>query len=328
MKVGETNPFRKVYISVILMVATITVGVFGFMLFEHYSFLDALYMTIITISTVGYKEVQPLSDTGKVFAMILIVTNLGLFTYIISTFTSFFLDGELKKHLKARKMEHSIDTLRGHIILCGYGRNGRAAATVLRQHNMPFVVIEKNLADKQHISYYVEGDATNEDVLAEAGIAYAKAIIITLPVDAENLYIVLSARQLNADMTIISRASYDQAVKKMKIAGADNVIMPDKIGGAHMATLVMSPDVKEFMDMISMQGFDGTTIQEITVSKNTTLENLDAWRKTGTNILGIKSTHNKYTMNPAHTASLSAGDKIMVMGSKEQIAALQELVML
>jgi voltage-gated potassium channel len=326
MKVGETNPFRKVYISVILMVATITVGVFGFMLFEHYSFLDALYMTIITISTVGYKEVQPLSDTGKVFAMILIVTNLGLFTYIISTFTSFFLDGELKKHLKARKMEHSIDTLRGHIILCGYGRNGRAAATVLRQHNMPFVVIEKTLTDKQHMSYYVEGDATNEDVLTEAGIAFAKAIIITLPVDAENLYIVLSARQLNADMTIISRASYDQAVKKMKIAGADNVIMPDKIGGAHMATLVMSPDVKEFMDMISMQGFDGTTIQEITVSKNTTLENVDPWRKTGATVLGIKSTHNKYTMNPAYSASISAGDKIMVMGSKEQIAALQELV--
>ena len=223
-------------------------------------------------------------------------------------------------------MERSIDALRGHVILCGYGRNGRAAAQLLRQHNKPFVVIEKHLTDKQHIDFYVEGDATKEEVLIEAGVANASAIITTLPLDAENLYIVLTARQLNDDMKIISRASDDQAVKKMKIAGADNVIMPDKIGGAHMATLVLSPDVKEFMDMISSQGFDGTTIQELTSSKSIALNELDPWRATGATILGIKDKHNKYSMNPGYQDRLEAGDKIMVMGSKEQIAALQNLV--
>lgn len=322
----DPNPFRKIYISFTLSAIAISAGVCGFVMIEHYSVLDALYMTIITISTVGYKEVHPLSDTGKVFAMILIVTNLGLFTYIISTFTSFFLDGEFRKQIKIRKMERSIDALRGHVILCGYGRNGRAAAQLLRQHNKPFVVIERHMVDKQQIEFYVEGDATKEEVLIEAGIAHASAIIITLPVDAENLYIVLSARQINADMKIISRASDDQAVKKMKIAGADNVIMPDKIGGAHMATLVLSPDVKEFMDMISSQGFDGTTIQELTTGKAATLSDLDPWRATGATILGIKDKHNKYTMNPGYQDQLEAGDKIMVMGSKEQIAALRVLL--
>lgn len=326
MVVSRTSPFRKVYISLILSSIAIIVGVFGFMAIEGYSLLDALYMTVITISTVGYREVNPLSDAGKIFAMILIVINLGLFTYIISTFTSFFLDGEFRKHLKIRKMERAIEALRGHVILCGYGRNGRAAAQLLRQHGKPFVVIEKHLADNTQVDYYIEGDGTKEEVLVEAGVAYASAIITTLPVDAENLYIVLTARQLNDDMKIISRASDDQAVKKMKIAGADNVIMPDKIGGAHMATLVLSPDIKEFMDMISSQGFDGTAIQELTAGKAISLNELDPWRTTGATVLGIKDKHNKYTMNPGYQDRLESGDKIMVMGSKDQISALQALV--
>jgi voltage-gated potassium channel len=326
MRPKDKNPFRKIYIILLLMALAICAGVSGFMLIEHFSLLDSLYMTIITVSTVGYGEVHTLSEHGKIFAMILIVINIGLFTYAVSTFTRFFLDGEFRQHLKLRKMERSIDALRGHIILCGYGRNGHAAANIFRQNNTPCVVIEKNLTDKQQLKYYVEGDATKEEVLIEAGIGHASAIITTLPVDAENLYIVLTARELNAHIKIISRASDDQAVKKMKIAGADNVIMPDKIGGAHMATLVLSPDVKGFIDMISSQGFDGTTIQEIPVYKTTTLGELHHWHTTGATILGIKNGQNKYTMNPSYHEQIKAGDKVMAMGNKEQIAALKELV--
>jgi voltage-gated potassium channel len=326
MAAREQDPFRKIYISAALLLLAITVGVAGFSLLEHYTLLDALYMTIITISTVGYKEVHPLSDPGKIFAMFLIVTNLGLVTYIVSTVTSFFLDGEFRYHLKIRKMERSISALRGHIILCGYGRNGRAAAQLLSQHNATFVVIERHFTDHHRPQYFVEGDASKEELLLEAGIEHASALITTLPIDAENLYIVLTARQISENLLIISRASDDQAVKKMKIAGADNVIMPDKIGGAHMATLVLSPDVKEFLDMISSQGFDGTAFQELSVDRATTLNELDPWRKTGATILGIKDRHNKYTMNPGYHDKLETGDKIMVMGSKEQIAALQALI--
>ena len=326
MKHRDTGPFRRIYIILALLLLAGGVGVLGFMVIEHYSFLDALYMTIITVSTVGYGEVHPLSPVGKVFNIVLIVTNLGLVTYAISVFTRFFLDGEFQQHIKIRKMERSIDSLRGHTIICGFGRNGHAAANVLRQNNAPFVVIERRLHDKQHVEYYIESDATREEVLIEAGIRHAAAVLITLPVDAENVYIVLSARELNPDIRIISRASDDHAVKKMKIAGADNVIMPDKIGGTHMATLALNPDVKQFMDIMASQGFEETTIQELTIGKPSTLAALNAWRTTGATILGIKNSHQKYIMNPGYEDTVKEGDKIMVMGSKDQISALEALV--
>ena len=223
-------------------------------------------------------------------------------------------------------MERSINALRGHVILCGYGRNGKAAAAILEQHNKLFVVIEKHYAEKGHTQYYLNHDATTEEALIQAGIHNASALITTLPQDAENLYIVLTARELNPALKIISRASDDNAVKKMKTAGADNVIMPDKIGGAHMATLITNPDVKEFMDALFTQGLDGTIIQELGVSKSIALSELDPWRNTGATLLGIKNASGKYTTNPTPTESVKAGDKIMVMGTKEQIAALSRLL--
>ena len=326
VNISEPSPSRKIAITFGLMVVTISVGIVGFMMLEHYTLLNAIYMTVITIATVGYGEVKPLSDAGKVFDMFLIIINLGLFTYFITTFTSYFLDGEFRKEINFKKMERSIDALRGHTILCGYGRNGRAAAAVLRQNSMPFVVIEGDMSDRKHIEFYIEGDATDEDLLIEAGIKYASALITTLPADAANLYIVLSARQLNKDLRIISRASDDQAVKKMKIAGADNVIMPDKIGGTHMATLVLSPDVKEFMDMLTTQSLDGTTIQELVAGRSFTLVDLDHWRVTGANILAIRNSHQQYIMNPPHNLVVNSGDKLMAMGSKEEIESLQALI--
>ena len=326
MSAKKEHPFAKLYLSLVLLLVVIVVGVVGFMVLEGYSPLDALFMTIITLSTVGYQEVKPLSDAGKAFDIVLIVTNLGLFTYFVSTLTRYFIDGEFRQYIKHNKMERSIEALRGHTILCGYGRNGRAAAHILSQNNASFVVIEKTLTDKQPIDYHIEGDATDEETLIEAGIQYADALITTLPVDAENLYIVLSARQLNSKIKIISRASDDQAVKKMKIAGADNVIMPDKIGGAHMATLVLNPDLKEFMDMLSTQGFDGITVEELPVTKQLLLIDLDSWRATGANILAIKEGHSQYIMNPAHDVRVNVGDRLIVMGNKDQIASLKSMI--
>ncbi|MCW3125742.1 MAG: potassium channel protein [Bacteroidetes bacterium] len=326
MAAKNETPFKGLYVSLGLMFLVTTIGVMGFMGIEGYGLLDAVFMTVITLSTVGYQEVHPLSDAGKVFDTILIVTNLGLFTYFISTLTRYFIDGEFRAHLKNMKMERSIAALEGHTILCGYGRNGRAAAKILSKNNASYVVIERAVADKQRATHHIEGDATDEETLIAAGIARAGALITTLPVDAENLYIVLSARQLNSRIKIISRASDDQAVKKMKIAGADNVIMPDKIGGAHMATLVLNPDLKEFMDVLSAQGYDGTTVEELPIIRQVQLQNLDPWRATGANILAIKKGQNQYIMNPAHDVQVSTGDRLIVMGNKEQIAALRELV--
>ena len=320
------HPFTKIYFTFGLILLIIASGVVGFMVIEHYTFIEALYMTVITISTVGYQEVHPLSTAGKIFDILLIITNIGLFTYFISTLTKYFMDGEFRQLLKIRNMKQSISTLKGHTILCGFGRNGQAAAEVLRQSQAPFVVIERKFTHRDNIEHHLEGDATDENLLLEAGIENAAALITTLSDDAENLYIVLSSRQLNSKLRIISRASNDQAVKKMKIAGADNVIMPDKIGGTHMATLVLSPDVKEFIDILATQNFDGITIQELTMGKSLILHDLDCWKQTGTRILGIKTMENQYIMNPAHSQQVDKGYRLIVMGNKEQIAKLSSLI--
>jgi voltage-gated potassium channel len=320
----SVSPFRKIYITLGLLLILIGVGVAGFMLIEDYNLLDAIYMTVITLATIGYSEVHPLSPAGKIFDIFLIITNLVLFTYFISTLTKYFFDGEFQQAIKLSNMKQNIAALRGHTILCGYGRNGQAAAQVFRQNNMPFVVIERDLSGAQNLEYYLEGDATREEMLIEAGIAHAKALITTVSDDAGNLYIVLSARQLNAKLKIISRASDDQAVKKMHIAGADNVIMPDKIGGTHMAALVTSPDVKEFIDMLSTQNHEGVTIQELICNKTTTLKELDSWSQTGVSVLGIKTSNNQYIMNPAPDTNVAKDSRLIVMGSSDQIAALRK----
>jgi voltage-gated potassium channel len=322
----DPSPFRKIYITFALLFLLLGIGVSGFMLIEQYRFLDALYMTVITLSTVGYGEIKPLSDAGKAFNIFLISTNLILFTYFISILTTYFFDGEFRNALKLRRMKNNISALRGHTIVCGYGRNGQAAAEVFRQNKMPFVVIERSLIHTHHLEHYLEGDATREELLIEAGIAHASALITALSDDAGNLYIVLSARQLNSQLKIISRASDDQAVKKMRIAGADNVIMPDKIGGTHMATLVTSPDVKEFIDMLGSQSFEGTTIQEVTISKVIRLNELNCWQQTGARVLGIKLAGNQYIMNPAPTTTVEENSRLIVMGNNDQIASLKKLV--
>ena len=326
LKNDYEHPFTKIYFTFGLILLIVASGVAGFMWIEHYSALDALYMTVITISTVGYREVQPLSDAGKIFDILLIITNIGLFTYFISTLTKYFMDGEFRQLLKIRNMKQSISALRGHTILCGFGRNGQAAAEVLRQSHAPFVVIERKFTHREHLDYHLEGDATDENILLEAGIENAAALITTLSDDAENLYIVLSSRQLNSKLRIISRASNDQAVKKMKIAGADNVIMPDKVGGTHMATLVLSPDVKEFIDILATQNYEGVTIQELTIGKSLKLHELDCWRQTGARILGVKTIDKQYIMNPAHSQQVDAGYRLIAMGNKEQIAKLNALI--
>ena len=253
-------PFRtfiKIYISIFAFILILVSGTLGYMLIEHYSLLDSLYMTVVTLSTVGYREVQPLTENGKVFTIFLIVVNLSTFTYFITQLSSYFLDGEFSDAYKFYNMKNSISELEGHIIICGFGRNGREAAKIFSNSNRNFVVVEKTESRKDdlpfEVKFYLADDATRDETLLQAGIEKASALITTLPTDADNLYVVLTARELNSKIKIISRASNDSSVKKLKTAGANNVIMPDKIGGAHMATLVLSPDVKEFVDLMATQ---------------------------------------------------------------------------
>ena len=176
------------------------------------------------------------------------------------------------------------------------------------------------------VSYFMKGDATKDEVLLEAGIKNARALITSLPVDADNLFVVLTAKQLNPALKIISRASEDSSVKKLKIAGADNVIMPDKIGGAHMATLVMLPDVVEMLSIMSTQNNDRFRVAEIQCNKNISLGELDMWSKTNCTILGVKNPGNHYTINPGTDYQINPGERLIVMGSDEQIENAKKLL--
>jgi voltage-gated potassium channel len=321
--------FKGPFFALLLLGGLMLVGTAGYMLIEKYNFLEALYMTVITVASVGFNEVKPLSNGGRIFTILLILINLGLFTYFITWLSRYFSDLELVKKFKRINMDNKIDHLNNHVIICGFGRNGKESAQILFNNKIPFVVVEEkkepDAALGFEVKHYLKGDATKDEVLIEAGINKARALISTLPVDADNLFVVLSAKQLNPGISIISRASQDSSVNKLKIAGASNVIMPDKIGGAHMATLIMLPDVVELLSMMSTKNNTQFRVAELKATKNISLGELDLWKKTSCTILGIKEDNN-YTMNPSATFQLHAGLSIIVMGSDEQIGHAKGII--
>lgn len=326
----RTQSLTSLLKPAMLLMFSVLTGVTGYMLIESYRFLDALYITLVTLSTVGYEVVRPLSDAGKVFTIFYLAMNIGLFTYFITLFTRYLLDGEFIKRYKQYKMESRIQHLQQHVIICGLGRNGRESAQILHNNHIPFVVIESKddleLDGKFKIEYLVKGNATSDETLLEAGIKRAKAIIITLPVDADNLFLVLTAKQLNPYIKVISRASVNSSVQKLKIAGADNVIMPDKIGGAHMATLVLQPDVTELLSIMSTTSNPSFRMMELPSGKNISLAELDLWKNSHCTIIGLKKKNNDYIINPTPDQSIAEGDRVIVMGSDKQIEKARKLV--
>jgi voltage-gated potassium channel len=329
--------YYRFYVPLLILLSVWVIGTIGYMVIDNYTFFDAFYMTIITVATVGYGEVAPLSQAGKLFTAFLIITSFGTFAYAVSSITKFVIDGEFNEFFKNRKLNATIDKISDHVIICGYGRNGRQAAQVLKKHNKRFVVIENSAALTSTLNHkfselVITGDSTQDEVLIKAGILRAKAIITTLPVDADNLFIVLSARNLNKNLTIISRASEDNSDTKLKIAGANNVIMPDKVGGAHMASLVMKPDVMEFIDHITAEGGDNISLEEISFEripdelKNKTLKDLEIRNRSGANIIGYKTAKGEYIINPSADTLVIPDSKLFVLGTSEQIAALKKIL--
>ncbi len=330
MPVKNYKPFRKIYFAVYLFTLAMVTGTAGFMIIEHYTLLEAMYMTVITLSTVGYGEVHPLGNAGRIFTMVLIVFDLGIFAYMIAFITSYFLEGEFSDEFKLYKMKKSIAGLSGHVIICGFGRNGREAARTLYEAGKDFVVIEtKHHAiddNTLQVDYYLQDDATRDEILKLAGIEKASALITTLPEDADNLFVVLTAHELNPNVKIISRASRDSSMKKLKIAGAHSVIMPDKVGGVHMANMVLNPDIRQFVDMLSNQNSDDFSIREIECSKSICLNELNGWQKTGATVLGIKTAHGDYKLNPSPDVQIIPGQSLIAMGSVNQLLLLSGLL--
>ncbi|MBL0133504.1 MAG: NAD-binding protein [Chitinophagaceae bacterium] len=319
----------------IILHGIILIGIIGYMVIEDFNFVEALYMTTISVTTAGFTEVRPLTDAGRLFTIFLLITSWGSFAFALTRITQYIISGEINKYFKIRRIMGAIDKLDKHVIVCGYGRNGHQAAQTLGFHNEPFVVIENNTdilekaAAENPEVLILHGDGTYDDVLRKAGIAKAKALITTLPVDAHNVFIVLSARSLNPDIQIISRASESNTYPKLIKAGANSVIMPDKIGGTHMATLISKPDVIEFIDYLS--GEEGESIHIESVSYDQLPENIRGralndimnWKKTGVNCIGIKDIDGKFVINPPDETIVKPGMKVLVLGTRQQIQRMK-----
>jgi len=304
------------------------IGVGGYMIIEKYTLLEAVYMTVITVASVGYEEVHPLSHDGMIFTTILILCNIALFTLFLTLLTRYFVDGEFMRQYKLIKMQNKLNHLKDHVIVCGFGRNGKEAAQVLHDNGIPFVVLENKEIAKDtpfELEHFLIGDATRDETLLEAGLLRAKAMISTLPNDADNLYVVLTARQHNPSVKIISRASQDSSVSKLRVAGATNVIMPDKIGGAHMATLVMNPDIMEMISLMTTRSGSAFGIVELKANKSFELGELDIWRSTGCTLLGVKF-NKDYLLNPPPDHRVFGGELLILMGREDQIEKVRQMI--
>jgi voltage-gated potassium channel len=325
---------RAIYFPFVIITLLLVIGVVGYMFFEGFDFWEAVYMTVITVTTVGFNEVKPLSFEGRIFTIFLILGSFGTFAYTITEVTKYVVDGEFRRLLLHIRVDRSINKLKNHTIVCGYGRNGRQAYQTLIENGVSCVVVEKDkeiLAELTENSkvLYVEGDATHDDILIRAGIKDARALISALPNDADNLFVVLTARVNNAKIKIISRASEDNSDTKLRHAGVDNVIMPDKVGGAHMAQLVVKPDVVEFIDMLTGQSAVDTHIEEIQCKTlpesyiGKSIMELNVRKNWGANIVGFKTAKGEYVFNPSPETQIQPDAKLFVLGTSQQITDMK-----
>lgn len=336
MKYLDTNIklFKsKVYLAIISLVSIFFIGVFGYRFLTHYTWVDSIYMTIITITTVGFSEVNPLDSTGKMFTVFLIITSVTTYLFAVSILTEYLTNSNILKKLNTKKMDKKIEKLKNHTIIVGFGRNGRQAAMKLEKSEREYLVID-NKEDiiatvEGNEILYVKGDGTDDEILDRAGVKNAHSMILALPSDADNLFISISAKQKNPNVLIISRATNESSYKKMLIAGADNVIMPDKIGGDHMASLVVSPDLIEFVDRITVDGDCDTNLKELKIEgvlkpfENKSIMDLDIRKKTGCSVIGLKLPTGEYQVNPDPNTILKLGSTIIVLGSPAQIERLK-----
>lgn len=326
---------EQIKVALSLLFITLFIGTVGYMVLSGDTFIDALYMTVITISTVGFGLIHPLTAPEKIFTIFLIILSVSLYGYIVKVMSENMANGAFFENLKLKKMQKKIDSLSGHTIVCGYGRNGQKAVTKLQNYDQKIVIVEREESlikaiEKDKI-LYVNGDATFDENLILAGVQNAGNLIVALPSDADNLFIVLTARQMNKGLTIISRASNESSYNKLKIAGANNVIMPDKLGGDHMASLVVVPGLIEFIDNLSIVGKSNINIEEVAVDKLydtadiKTIRDLDLRQKTGCTVIGFKDIEGEYVVNPEADIELVPNSKVIVLGRPEQIQTLNSI---
>ncbi len=331
------RPKNRIIHILLVLAVVISTGIAGYMIIEKWSFIDSAYMTIITLSSVGFSEVYPLSIAGKVFTIFLILGGLGALFYGISLITKFIAEGGLHELVRRRKMNKLISQLNDHYIICGAGDTGRSTIDEFVKTRSNFVVVEPDIEQIKKIDDsdslpYMEDDPTKDDALLKAGIKKAKGLISALPSDKDNLFVVLSARALNPRLRIVSQAIEEDSKPKLLKAGADSVILPNVIGGLRMASEILRPAVVTFLDFM-IRGKEMTLrVEEASISSGSsfigkTLGEAEVPRKTGLIVVAIKdSEEGGYHYNPGASTKLKKGDILIVLGDVEQTRKLKELI--
>lgn len=327
----KSSTTRRIIQSATLIFSNTAFGVLGFHYLEGWPIIDSFYTTVITLSTVGYGLEYPLSPDGKIFVIIFITTTVGTFLYAVSSFSAIIIEGELSSVIGKYQDTRKIMKMKDHYVVCGFSRVGEQIANELEQENRTFVVIErnpekvtKNAWRKKNIQI-IQGDATNEMVLRQAHIENAAGLLAALPSDADNVFITLTAKELNPSLKIVSRASEEINRSKMITAGANHVIVPNKIAGKRMSQTLTKPFLTTFVSMITGSGkFSNYELEEIRCVEypkllGRTLEELSIRRNTGALVLAHVDDHDVFNLNPPHSVTLDENDEIIVMGTREQL---------
>jgi len=320
-------PIQKLFIALTIFAILIASGTIGFTILEDMNPFDSLYMTVITISTVGFSEIQPLSYEGRIFVVTLIVISLASGTIIASAIGQFVIEGQIRAILGRRKMNTKIKRLSDHYIIAGYGRVGRQVAEMFVARKVPFIIIEKDnrmLNQLEAEGYlYVEGEAIEDDVLMKAGVERAQVLVSTLPAEGDNVYLALTARDFNQKLYIICRADHPEGEKKLKRAGANHVVSPHILGGMRMAMASLRPNVVDFMAMTAL-GESGLGIEEVVLPKESRFSGqslIDSKIKAeyGVTIIGIRQEGQKMQISPPPTAILQENDILVLVGSNKEL---------
>jgi voltage-gated potassium channel len=321
------NPLRRLWLGLGLLALITVAGSIGYVLFG-FSLLDAIYQTITTISTVGFREVEPLSAAGKVFTVVLILVGVGTALYTFSVLIEALVEGHIGQQFGRRRMERTIDAMSDHVVICGWGRVGRALARHVTGAGRDVVVVDRDgerLATCPHPN--VHGDATDDEVLRAAGIDRARALAAALNTDADNVYVTISGRAMSEELFIIARARVDASEDKLVRAGANRVVNPQNIGGARMAAFALQPHVAEFLDVVMHDGSLEFRLEEVQVPSSSTLAGRSLREahlrdRTGALVLAMRDQRGTFTTNPTPETVIEPGQILIAIGTSEQLAAL------
>ncbi len=328
------NPLLRFRLPLLILTLVFCYGVIGYMLLQGWSFIDALYMTLITVTTVGYGEIHPLGPVGRVFTMTVIIGGVGTMLYTLGIFGELLVEGHLASYARRRRMVGQIDQLKDHYIVCGYGRMGTGVAQEFAQAQTAFVVVENNPEPLARLRVgtmlYVEGDAASDEALLKAGILRAKGLVSAVDSDERNVFITLTARALNPGLFIVARSSYPDSVEKLRRAGANQVVSPYLMGAHRMAALAVRPVAVDLLDTVLHGENIDLVIEELLIPAGSSLLGRaladSGMRSVGANILAIRKRSGQLRINPPDSQVLESDDLLVAIGTRQQLNAAERLL--